>query len=195
VRSAVTYDVVGDLLHQNIAVQAALALLAVKALIWIVSLASGTSPGVLAPLLMLGAGLGVVLSHALPRGEPALWPLVCMAAVLGATLGVPADRDHVRVRRHARQQCAVAGAHCNTDRVRLRDSRYGRSIMTENIARRGQHIYREYSVDPLEGHYVEDVMTTEAEAIDAQLSVRELLARYFGSAQRFRAYPVVANDP
>lgn len=36
-------------------------------------------------------------------------------------------------------------------------------------------------------------MTTEVEAIDAQLTVREVLARYFGSAQRFRAYPVAGN--
>ncbi|OXH84961.1 hypothetical protein CA830_30140, partial [Burkholderia multivorans] len=34
-----------------------------------------------------------------------------------------------------------------------------RSIMTEKIARRGYHIYREYGVDPLERHDVGEVMT------------------------------------
>src|SRR5439155_3902835 len=82
----VGYDVIGDLLHLHLALQAALALLLVKAVMWVVALGSGTSGGVLAPLLMLGAGLGVVMSHLLPGSDPALWPLVCMAATLGATL-------------------------------------------------------------------------------------------------------------
>ena len=85
----VGYDVIGDLLHQHVALQIAVAILVVKAVIWVVALGSGTSGGVLAPLLMLGAGLGTVLAPVLPGGEPALWPLVCMGATLGATLGAP----------------------------------------------------------------------------------------------------------
>ncbi|KIG03821.1 Cl- channel voltage-gated family protein, partial [Burkholderia sp. MR1] len=85
----VGYDVIGDLLHQHIAIKIALAILAVKAVIWVVALASGTSGGVLAPLLMLGAGLGTALGAVLPGHDAALWPLVCMAATLGATLGAP----------------------------------------------------------------------------------------------------------
>ncbi|MEK6295159.1 MAG: chloride channel protein, partial [Paraburkholderia tropica] len=68
----VGYDVIGDLLHQHIVVQVAVALLVVKAIMWVVALGSGTSGGVLAPLLMLGAGLGTVLGHVLPGNEPAL---------------------------------------------------------------------------------------------------------------------------
>lgn len=85
----VGYDVIGDLLHQHLALQAVVAILVVKAIVWTIALGSGTSGGVLAPLLMLGAGLGVVLGQILPGGEPALWPLVSMAATLGATLGAP----------------------------------------------------------------------------------------------------------
>jgi len=44
---------------------------------------------VLAPLLMMGAGLGVALGPALPGSEAALWPLVCMAATLGGTMRAP----------------------------------------------------------------------------------------------------------
>ena len=36
-----------------------------------------------------------------------------------------------------------------------------RSILTEKIARRGYHIYREYGVDPLERHHVDEVMTRD----------------------------------
>jgi CBS domain-containing protein len=65
-----------------------------------------------------------------------------------------------------------------------------RSIMTEKIARRGYHIYREYGVDPLERHYVDEVMTTSVESIDAGMTVADALATYFGDTHTRRAYPV-----
>jgi len=189
----VGYDVIGDLLHQHILLHVAIALLAVKALIWVISLASGTSGGVLAPLLMIGAGLGTVLSHVLPGGEPALWPLVCMAAMLGATLGAPltAIVFAFGITHDSNALLPLLAATLTAHgfvAVAMR-----RSIMTEKIARRGRHIYREYSVDPLERHYIEDVMTTQVDTIDAQMKVRDVLACHFGRAQRYRAYPVAHN--
>ncbi|MDA4326922.1 hypothetical protein NY813_05765, partial [Escherichia coli] len=56
---------VGDLLHNHLAIKVALALLVVKAIIWVIALGSGTSGGVLAPLrvaLMLGGALSLLLS-------------------------------------------------------------------------------------------------------------------------------------
>ena len=66
-----------------------------------------------------------------------------------------------------------------------------RSIMTEKIARRGYHIYREYGVDPLERHHVDEVMSRTVQTIDADLTVREALATFFGDTQSHRAYPAV----
>ncbi|WP_321953939.1 chloride channel protein [Paraburkholderia bannensis] len=189
----VGYDVIGDLLHQHILLQAALAILAVKAVIWVIALGSGTSGGVLAPLLMLGAGLGCVLGHVLPGGDPALWPLVCMAATLGATLGAPLTAIVFAFGlTHDGNAllpllAATLVAHGFATVVMKR------SIMTEKIARRGYHIYREYGVDPLERHYVDEVMTREVDMIDADVSVREAMARYFGATQRHRALPVVRD--
>jgi CBS-domain-containing membrane protein len=68
-----------------------------------------------------------------------------------------------------------------------------RSILTEKIARRGRHVFREYGVDPLERHFVEEVMTREVVTIAADLPVAAALDRYFGADQRQRAYPVVAD--
>jgi Voltage gated chloride channel len=68
----VGYDVIGDLLQHRMLVSAALSLLLVKAFIWVIALGSGTSGGVLAPLLMIGAGLGSVLGGWLPGGSPQL---------------------------------------------------------------------------------------------------------------------------
>jgi H+/Cl- antiporter ClcA/CBS domain-containing protein len=190
----VGYDVIGDLLHQHIALQIALLLLAVKAIMWVVALGSGTSGGVLAPLLMLGAGLGTVLSHWLPGNQPALWPLVCMAATLGATLGAPLTAIVFAFGLTHDSNAllplltATLIAH-GFSTVVMR-----RSIMTEKIARRGYHIYREYGVDPLERHYVDEVMTAAVESINARMTVGETLQTFFGTNQMRRAYPVVLDD-
>jgi CBS domain-containing protein len=69
-----------------------------------------------------------------------------------------------------------------------------RSILTEKIARRGLHVYREYGVDPLERHFVNEVMTGAVISIPAAMPVPEVQARYFGATQKQRAYPVVDGD-
>ncbi len=190
---SVGYTVIGDLLHNHLAIRVALALLVVKALIWVIALGSGTSGGVLAPLLMMGAGLGVMLGPVLPGGDPGLWPLVCMAATLAGVLGAPLT--------------AIVFAFGLTHDVNAIlpvllavSVAYGsvvltmpRSIMTEKIARRGFHIYREYAVDPLERHAVDEVMTRTVQTIDAQASVAGILAERFGPAQAHRAFPVVRD--
>ncbi|WP_322029520.1 chloride channel protein [Paraburkholderia sp. J76] len=187
----VGYDVIGDLLHQHIVLQAAIAILVVKAVIWVVALGSGTSGGVLAPLLMLGAGLGSVLSHVLPGSDPALWPLVCMAATLGATLGAPLTAIVFAFGLTHDTNALLPLLTATLVAHGFATVVMKRSIMTEKIARRGYHIYREYGVDPLERHYVDEVMTRHVDTIDANVTVREALEHYFGSTQQRRAYPVL----
>jgi H+/Cl- antiporter ClcA/CBS domain-containing protein len=189
----VGYDVIGDLLHNHLALGVVAALLAVKAVIWVISLGSGTSGGVLAPLLMMGAGLGAVLSHVLPGNDPMLWPLVCMAATLGGVMRAPLTATVF----------AFGLTHDSNALLPLFTTSavaYGftvltmrRSILTEKIARRGYHIYREYGVDPLERHSVEEVMTREVRSIDAALPVTKALFDCFGEGQAHRAFPVLRN--
>ena len=189
----VGYDVIGDLLHQHIALQIALALLVVKAIMWVIALGSGTSGGVLAPLLMLGAGLGTVLGPILPGHQPALWPLVCMAATLGATLGAPLTAIVFAFGLTHDSNALLPLLTATLVAHGFATVVMRRSIMTEKIARRGYHIYREYGVDPLERHYVDEVMTQTVESIDAATSIADTLATYFGAAQKRRAYPVVRD--
>ena len=189
----VGYDVIGDLLHNHLAVNAALALLACKAIMWVVALGSGTSGGVLAPLLMLGAGLGVVLGPHLPGGNENLWPLVFMAATLGGMMRAPIMA----------LMFAFEVTHDSNALVPLLTAcvtAYGftvlvmpRSILTEKIARRGYHIYREYGIDPLERHAVEEVMTREVTTIEADTSITDALRTHFGPTQFHRAFPVVRD--
>ncbi len=187
----VGYDVIGDLLQNHLVLSAALSLLLVKLCIWAIALGSGTSGGVLAPLLMIGAGVGTVLAAWLPGGSPQLWALVCMAAILGGTMRAPLTAvvfafgltHDVNAILPTMLSCAIA---------------YGftvivmrRSILTEKIARRGRHVFREYGVDPLERHFVEEVMTREVICIAASERIADVKSRYFGANQQHRAYPVV----
>jgi len=189
----VGYDVIGDLLQNHLAAGVVATLLVAKAIMWLIALGSGTSGGVLAPLLMLGAGLGTVLAPYLPGGSPAVWPLVFMAATLGGMMRAPimATVFAYELTHDANALLPVLAASVVA---------YGftvitmhRSILTEKIARRGHHIYREYGIDPLERHSVEEVMTATPMAIDADARVADVLVSHFGATQRHRAYPVTSK--
>ena len=75
----VGYDNIAQMLQGTLPPGSALRLLAVKAVIWAVALGSGTSGGVLAPLLIMGGGLGAALAHVLPTASPGFWALLAMA--------------------------------------------------------------------------------------------------------------------
>src|SRR6185437_14692506 len=85
----VGYDVIAGLLQGNTPVRVLLGVVLVKSIIWSVSLGSGTSGGVLAPLLMVGGALGGLEAYALPFEGAGFWPLISMGAVLGGTMRAP----------------------------------------------------------------------------------------------------------
>jgi chloride channel protein, CIC family len=154
----VGYDSIGALLGGRMLLGATLLLIAVKLAIWSFSLGSGTSGGVLAPLLMLGAALGMLEAEVLPAVGPGFWPLVSMGAILGGTMRSPFTGMIFAVEiTHDWDALlplaiAVSVAHAFTV-LALR-----RSILTEKVARRGFHITREYAIDPLEVLFVSEVM-------------------------------------
>ncbi|HSY29473.1 MAG TPA: chloride channel protein, partial [Burkholderiaceae bacterium] len=178
----------------HLALQAVVALLLCKAVMWVIALGSGTSGGVLAPLLMMGAGLGVVLGPFMPGGHPALWPLVFMAATLGGMMRAPVMSVMFAFEltndANALLPLLAASAVAYGFTVLLMP----RSILTEKIARRGYHIYREYGIDPLERHNIEEVMARNVQTIASDMSLADALAAYFGPAQTHRAFPVVRGD-
>jgi CIC family chloride channel protein len=68
-----------------------------------------------------------------------------------------------------------------------------RSILTEKLARRGQHVTREYAIDPFEYLLVEQVMAQPVEHFAADRPVSEI-AEFFiapGMPARHKSYPVV----
>lgn len=186
----VGYDVIADLLQGHMAAGVIASLLLVKAVIWLVALGSGTSGGVLAPLLMLGAGLGAFLGPYLPGGDPAVWPLVFMAATLGGMMRAPimAVVFAFELTRDSNALLPVLAASVVAYGFTVLTMQ--RSILTEKIARRGYHIYREYGIDPLERHSVAEVMTARPDCIDADAGIAAALESHFGAGQRHGAYPV-----
>ncbi|MFX1766912.1 chloride channel protein [Paraburkholderia sp. A1RI-2L] len=189
----VGYDVIGDLLQNHLAMQAVIGIVVVKAIIWVIALASGTSGGVLAPLLMMGAGVGALVGPYMPGHDPALWPLIFMAASLGGMMRAPvmAAVFAFELTGDANALLPLLAAAAVAYGFTVMFMR--RSILTEKIARRGYHIYREYSIDPLERHYVDEVMTRNVVTIDAATTVAHVLDDYFGKGQKFRAFPVLRN--
>jgi CIC family chloride channel protein len=156
----VGYDTIGALLQGDVARNVILGVLLVKSVIWAVSLGSGTSGGVLAPLLMMGGALGGIEAMFLPYEGTGFWPLVGMGAILGGTMRSPLTGVIFALELthdiNVLLPLLVASviAHLFTVLV------LKRSILTEKVARRGYHLSREYSVDPLEILFVRDAMRT-----------------------------------
>jgi chloride channel protein, CIC family len=191
----VGYDVIGSLLQGEVPGRVILGVLIVKSLIWSVSLGSGTSGGVLAPLLMMGGALGGVESWFLPAEGVGFWPLVSMGAILGGTMRSPLTGVVFSIElTHDLNMLlpllvAVTVAHAFTVLL-LR-----RSILTEKIARRGYHVSREYSTDPLEILFVREVMRTSIAALaaDAPYDALRGSLRGDGSRGRQHLYPVIRD--
>jgi chloride channel protein, CIC family len=85
----VAFDNIAQMLQGGMLPASALLLLAVKSIIWAVALGSGTSGGVLAPLLIMGGGLGTALAHLLPAASLGFWALLAMCATMGGTMRSP----------------------------------------------------------------------------------------------------------
>ena len=173
----VGYDTIRDLLDGRALGTAILALLVAKAVIWSVALGSGTSGGVLAPLLIIGGALGAVEASWIHYGDPALWTLLSMAAMMGGTMRSPLtsiafliELTHDLNTLPALIVACVA-AHAVTVLLMKR------SILTEKVARRGYHVLREYSVSPFARFRVEDVMERDVQAIPADVRADDMLRR------------------
>ncbi len=188
----VGYDSIGALLQGDMPVRVMLGLLAVKWIIWSVSLGSGTSGGVLAPLLMMGGALGGVMATVLPSEGLGFWPLVSMGAILGGTMRSPftgiifaLELTHdVNVLLPLLVASVIAHGFIV---LTLR-----RSILTEKISRRGYHLSREYATDPLEILFVREVMRTNVLALAQNLPLKALVHSMHSVHRRSqRLFPVV----
>lgn len=183
------YANIQDLLEGHLVLATLVTLLAMKGIVWLVALGSGTSGGVLAPLLILGGALGGIAGHWLPGGSGP-WALIGMAGVMSAAMRAPLTSAlfTVELTGHFADlplTLAASGAAFAVAVLVLR-----RSILTEKISRRGRHVSQEFSIDPLALGLAQELMTVDPDTLRDDMSI-ETAVKFFESEARHRSYPVV----
>ncbi|WP_375309789.1 chloride channel protein [Bradyrhizobium sp. A5] len=189
----VGYDIISDLLSSHIGASEVTLILAVKSVIWIIALASGTSGGVLAPLLIFGGCAGWLEGQFLP-GDAGAWALIGMAAMMGGTMRSPLTG--ILFAAELTGDFALlgplllaTGASYAVTVLLLK-----RSILTEKIARRGQHVVREYSIDPFELLRVAEVMVSKVDTLPAAMKIDEAVAFFADEERPHKSYPILDAD-
>jgi H+/Cl- antiporter ClcA len=186
------YGSIQDLLNGDLIVRAVLLLLIVKAVVWLVALGSGTSGGILAPLLILGGCTGFLIGQYLP-GDPGFWAMIGMAGIMSGVMRAPMTgalfaaelTNHLS----ALPETIAAGTAAYAVSVLIMK----RSILTEKIARRGRHISREYTIDALEFLQAGQLMTREPATLPGSMPLPDVL-RFFANEAQHRSYPVVDDN-
>jgi len=179
----VGYDTISDILNNNLALKLLVLIAIFKALALVISLGSGTSGGLLAPMFMSSAALGgvfaMVVNWIYPAAHlsPGAYALVAMAAVFGAAsratfafivFAFEITRDYNAIL-PLMLGCVIA------DMIAIRYLRS--SIMTEKLARRGLLVPEEYEAGVLKIVRVREVMRTDIKPIPAEMKVGELAER------------------
>ncbi|WP_229839562.1 chloride channel protein [Sphingomonas glacialis] len=185
------YANIQALLDGSLAVRVILTLLVVKAIVWLVALGSGTSGGVLAPLLIMGGAFGALLGQFLP-GSVGFWAMIGMAGMMSGAMRAPLTGALFAVELTGHFDALPATIAAATGAYAISVLIMRRSILTEKIARRGRHILQEYTVDPHEFLQAEQVMTPDPAVLSGAMSIKDAVA-FFGDGATHRTYPVV-ND-
>lgn len=192
----VGYDTIADVLAGNVAVTALVSIFVVKLIIWAVALGSGTSGGILAPILIMGGALGGLLGMVFPGKIPTEWALLGMAGALAGVMRSPFTSIIFPIElTHSTDLflpllITVTLAHLISVLI------LKRSILTEKVARRGFHVLREYAVEPLKVLFAEDVMSTNVLTISSGtcMSDVESMIQAQPHMRRQRLLPVVTPD-
>lgn len=189
----VGYDSIRELVSGQFPVRMLLSFLIVKSIIWIVALGSGTSGGIMAPLLIIGGASGEALALLFNAPDPAVWAMVGMAAVFSGVTRSPLTTSvfmlelthDLAAMIPILLACAVATG--------LSVMALPRSILTEKLARRGRHIARDYSVDPMEQMKISQLEFPSLAAFPETLTAAEAwtLIHEEPEKYRYKAYPVL----
>jgi H+/Cl- antiporter ClcA len=198
----VGYDNIAELLHGNAPIALIVGILIAKSLMWALSLGSGTSGGVLAPLLMIGGAVGALgahLAHASLEAQ-AFWALIGMGSMLAGSLGVPLTAILFSLEvTHCLPALLPLTMGCISAYL-VTALLMPRSILTEKLSRRGYHLTREYGVDPLELVIVSELMSSvpQSEAFTGAPALPEVFTYADGtcrSAAELMATEGVASIP
>src|SRR5580698_2368046 len=179
----VGYDTISDILNARMLLGGLLAVMVAKAVALIVSLGSGTSGGLLAPMFMSSAAMGSVFAMVVDKIWPAAhlspgaFALVAMGAVFGAAsraaftfiiFAFEITRDYNSV-------LPLMLVTVIADAIAVHYAK--NSIMTEKLARRGLHIHQDYEPDVFQSVTVAQTMSKEFDTVPASMTVAELAER------------------
>jgi len=187
----VGYDIIDGLLNNRLLAPAVLSILLVKTIIWLFALSSGTSGGVLAPLLIFGGALGWLVGLVLPGYDPGFWALLGMAAMMGGTMRAPLTGTFFAMEITGDVSTLVPLLAATVVAYAVTVLLLRRSILTEKIARRGQHITREYGVDPFELSRAREIMITDVDTLPVTMTIGEACDFFASQEKTHRIYPVV----
>jgi H+/Cl- antiporter ClcA/CBS domain-containing protein len=197
----VGYDVIRQLLLGHAGMSLIVGILVVKTLIWSLSLGSGTSGGVLAPMFMVGAALGALEAHVFPAVAPGFWALAGLAAVVGGVMRSPLTGVVFSLELTHEWGALLPLLISAISAFGISALVLKRSVLTEKVARRGVHLTREYSIDPLEVMFVRDVMRTDIVRFAAGTPLRPAASAFLSNRRqvrdaqhRQRLYPLVDAD-
>lgn len=180
----VGYDTISDILNANLVLKLLLVVMIAKAAALVISLGSGTSGGLLAPMFMSSAAMGgtfaIVVNAIYPAAHlsPGAFALVAMGAVFGAAsratftfiiFAFEITRDY-----NAVLPLMLVSVIADGIAMLLMP---GASIMTEKLARRGLRIHQDYEADVLQQMRVAETMDAEIPTVPAEMPLGELADR------------------
>jgi chloride channel protein, CIC family len=198
----VGYDTISDILNNSLTLKLLILIAVFKSIALVISLGSGTSGGLLAPMFMSSAAMGgvfaTVVNHIVPSAHlsPGAFALVAMGAVFGAAsratftfivfaFEITHDFNSILP---LMLVCVIA------DLIALRFM--PSSIMTEKLSRRGLDVHQEFEADWLKQVRVRDIMSREVDALRPEMTLRELgdnLAKGLLGASLTQGLPIVSN--
>ncbi len=179
----VGYDTISGILNDKFTVGLLLGIMVFKAVALLVSLGSGTSGGLLAPMFMTSAAMGAAfamgLNYLIPGAHlaPGAFALVAMGAVFGAAANATftfiifafeITRDYNSVLPLMLVSVIASG-------IARRFMKH--SIMTEKLARRGLHVHQDYEADVFQQVTVGEVMSKKPPTVPATMKLTELADR------------------
>ncbi|MFE3545786.1 chloride channel protein [Nocardia sp. NPDC059177] len=182
----VGYDVIEQLLAGEATMSLIVGILVVKTTIWALSLGSGTSGGVLAPVFMIGAALGAAEGGLLPEVSPGFWAMCGLAAVVGGVMRSPLTGIVFTMELTHAWNGLVPMIVASVSAYAVSALLLKRSVLTEKIARRRVHLTREYTTDPLETFFVHEVMAEHPLVLHGDEPVRAVLPQ----VREANLYPV-----
>ena len=199
----VGYDTISDILNNNLALKLLILIAVFKALALVISLGSGTSGGLLAPMFMSSAALGgafaVIVNMIFPSAHlsPGAYALVAMAAVFGsasrATFAFIVFAFEITHDYNAILPLMLGCVIADMIAIRYLPS----SIMTEKLARRGLKVPEEYEAGVLKMVRVGEVMRKDVNPIPLEMTVAELAERMGRGEPAYnltQGLPIVSSD-